>query len=181
MDNMRYLAILRDRDILSQPAHITPNHYEKRVTVKAIVKNKMGKYGFVTNSIHGFYLLAGGGAESEDVAQEIKRECAEELGYEIEITREVGRVHEFRDRDAKEYETICFLVEARKETNEDLRTEDEKKNNLSVVWLESDDARKILKEQVEKVRGGGVKFYNTAFNIIRDQIFFEEILKDKND
>lgn len=175
MDNMHYLATLHDGDIISQPAHTAPSHYEKRVTVKAIVKNKMGMYGFVTNSIHGFYLLAGGGAESKDVAQEIKRECAEELGYEIEIIREIGRVHEFRNRDAKEYETICFLVEARKETNKDLRTEDEKKNNLSVIWLEGDDARKILKEQVEKVRGGGVKFYNTAFNIIRDQIFFEEI------
>lgn len=172
---MHYLTTLHDKDIFSQPEHITPNHYDKRVTVKAIVKNVAGKYGFVTNATHGFYLLAGGGAESEDIAQEIKRECAEELGYEIQIISEIGRVHEFRDRDAKEYETICFLAEANKEVEEDLRTEDEKRNNLSVVWINYDEAKKILEEQAGRVKRGEVKFYNTAFNIIRDQIFFREI------
>src|SRR3989344_1733015 len=79
------------------------------------------------------------------------------------------------------YETICFLVEAKKDTYGDLRTEDEKKNDLSVIWLEGETARKILREQVDKVRKGEIKFYNTAFNIVRDQIFFEEIFKDRND
>lgn len=175
---MNYLATLRHKDIFPQPIDILPTKYEKRVTVKAIVKDKMGKYGFVTSSRHGFYLLAGGGAENEDLTEEIKRECAEELGHEIEIIKEVGRIREFRDRDAKEYETTCFLAETRKKTNEDLRTEDEKRNNLSVVWLECDNARKILEEQAEKVRMGEVEFYNIAFNIIRDQIFFEEVMKN---
>lgn len=172
---MHYLATLYDKNIFPQSACITPDQYEKRVTVKAIVRNKIGEYGFVTNPTHGFYLLVGGGAESKDLVQEIKRECIEEIGYDIKIIREIGRVHEFRDRDAKEYETICFLVETKEKIHEDLRTGEEKDNNLSVVWLESDNARKILKEQTEKVKKGEVKFYNTAFNIIRDQIFFEKI------
>jgi len=181
MSNMYYLATLHDKDIFPQPTHITPDHYEKRVTVKALVKNEGGEFGFITNPIHKCYLLAGGGAESADIIQEIKRECIEEIRYEVDVEREVGRIHEFRDRDAKEYETICFLVEAKKETYGDLRTEDEKKNDLSVIWLEGETARKILREQVDKVRKGEIKFYNTAFNIVRDQIFFEEIFKDRND
>jgi len=178
---MHYLATLHDKDIFSQSAHEAPIRYEKRVTVKAVVRNERGQFCFVTNPIHGYYLLAGGGAESEDLTQEIKRECIEEVRYEVEVVREIGRIHEFRDRDAKEYETICFLVETKKEIYGDLRTEDEKKNDLSVVWLNSEDAQKILKEQVLKVKNGEVGFYNTAFNIVRDQLFFAEIFRQKND
>ncbi len=174
---MNYLAVLHDKDIFSQPEYATPNHYEKRTTVKAIIKNKNGEYGFITNSIHGLYLLAGGGSDSQCLEKEIKRECIEETGYNTKITKEVGRILEFRNRDAKEYQTVCFLSEPREKTSEDLRTEDERANNLSFVWLQEDFARKTLKEQVEKVRSGRVKFYNTAFNAVRDQIFFEEIFK----
>lgn len=178
---MDYLATLRDKDVFSQKVHNTPKHYGKRVTVKAIVRNEKGQFGFVTNPVHRFYLLAGGGAESQDLMMEIKRECVEEIGYEVDVVREIGRIHEFRDRDAKEYETICFLVVINKKIGKDLRTEDEKNNGLSVVWLESEDAQKILKEQVVKVERGEVGFYNTAFNIMRDQLFFADFFKQNND
>lgn len=178
---MHYLATLNDNDIFSQSAYNIPGCYEKRVTVKAVVINKIGQYGFVTNPVHGFYLLAGGGVESGDLAQEIKRECIEEIGYEVEVVREIGRVQEYRNRDAKEYETVCFLVKTKKRIYEDLRTENEKMNGLSVVWFDGEEAQKILKRQVIEVGKGEVGFYNTAFNIIRDQLFFEEVFKQKND
>lgn len=174
---MDYLVTLHDKDAFPQSVYSAPDHYEKRVTVKAVVKNKIGQYGFVTNPVHGFYLLTGGGAESKDLAQEIKRECAEEIGYEVEIVRELGRIHEYRNRDAKEYVTVCFLVETKKEVYEDLRTENEKMNGLSVMWFDGKEAQKILKEQVAKVKKGEVGFYNTAFNIVRDQLFFKEAFK----
>lgn len=177
---MHYLTTLHDKDIFPRPMYSAPVHYEKRVTVKAIVKNEKGQYGFVTNTAHGFYLLAGGGAESSDNTQEIKRECVEEIGYEVEVIREIARIDEFRDRDAMEYETICFLVVAKKKIFEDLRTEGEKKNGLSVVWFDDKEAQKILKGQVVKVEKRGVGFYNTAFNIVRDQLFFAEFFKQKN-
>lgn len=177
---MHYLATLCDKDVFPQLVHSAPSHYEKRVTVKAVARNEKGQFGFVTNPVHGFYLLAGGGAESQDLMMEIKRECVEEIGYEVDVVRGIGRIHEFRDRDAKEYETICFLVGINKKIGKDLRTEDEKNNGLSVVWLESEDAQKILKEQVVKVERGEVGFYNTAFNIMRDQLFFAEFFKKEN-
>lgn len=176
---MQYLVTLHDEDVFLKPEFVAPTDYKKRVTVKAIVRNKNGQFAFVTNPIHGFYLLAGGGAESENLEEEIKRECAEETGYEVGVVKEVGRIHEFRNRDANEYETICFLVKAKQKTSGDLRTEDEKKNELSVVWFDGEEARNILDEQVAKVKRGEVGFYNTAFNILRDQIFFAEHLKQK--
>lgn len=177
---MKYLATLRDKDIFAKPAFEAPLNYEKRVTVKAIVRNENGQFAFVTNPIHKFYLLAGGGAESEDLEKEIQRECMEEVRYEVDVVREIGRIHEFRNRSAKEYESICFLVKTKEAVNEDLRTEDEKKNELEVMWFNAKEAQKVLAEQVELVKQKKVGFYNTAFNIVRDQLFFAEFLQKEN-
>ncbi|MFC1720736.1 NUDIX domain-containing protein [Patescibacteria group bacterium] len=176
---MSYLFTLTDKDIFKNPEFSAPDEYEKRMTVKAVAINNEGKCGFVTNPVHGFYLLAGGGAESDDLEQEIKRECDEELDVEVEVIGKIGESQECRNRDKKECETTCFLVKVTGELKEDTRTEDEKCNGLCPVWLDEDEAVKILKEQKEKVKRGEVDFYNTAFNIIRDAKFFMEYLQSK--
>ncbi len=177
---MNYLAKLKDEDIFENPEFETPENFEKRITVKAIVKNNEGKFGFVTNPVHNFFLLAGGGAESDDLEKEIKRECDEEINFEVDVISEIGRTQDFRNRNKIEYETVCFFVKTIKESNTDTRTEDEKKNGLSVVWLDKNEVLEVFKKQEEKVKKGEVNFYNTAFNIIRDKIFFEEYLKSED-
>jgi len=174
---MQYLATLRDKDIFLNPEFSTPTRYKKRITVKAVVRNEIGQFAFVTNSVHKRYLLAGGGAGNGDLEGEVKRECIEEIGYEVSIVREIGRIHEFRNKDCQEYETVCFLAKSKNKIYLDTRTEDEKKNNLTVVWLSDEEARIILDKQVKMVEEGKVGFYNTAFNIVRDQIFFIEFLR----
>ncbi len=154
-----------------------PEQYEKRVTVKAIVLNEVGEFGFVTNEIHGCLLLAGGEAESDDLEAEIVRECAEELGCNVEVVREVGRVRELRNREAKEYETICFFTKAIEKITEDRRTLGEKGVGLQAVWLPESEALRVLEEQVGKLQRGEIGFYNTAFNVLRDHKFFSEFLR----
>ncbi len=177
---MHYLTTLCDKDIFSNPEFPAPVNYKKRITVKAVVKDENGQFAFVTNDIHKLFLLPGGGAESNNLEEEIKRECLEEIFYEVEIIKEIGRIREFRNRDAIEHETVCFLAKAIKETHEDLRTNDEKNNNLSAVWFTPDKAQRILTEQVVRVKAGEVNFYNTAFNAIRDQIFFMKIFSQND-
>ncbi len=177
---MSYLKILTDKDIFENPEFEKPDVFKKRTTVKAVVIDDNGRYGFVTSPRHGFYLLAGGGAESNKLEEEIRRECNEEINFEVEVQKEIGRIHEYRNRDAKESETICFTVKTTKEAKEDTRTEDEKRNNLQVMWINKDEAIDIFKKQVGKVRKGEVKFYNTAFNIIRDNLFFNEYLNQES-
>ena len=116
-------------------------------------------------------MLPGGGAESNDLEKEVEREALEEINYFVKIIKEVGKIEEFRNRNAKHYITTCFLAKTIKENEEDLRTEEEKKNGLIVQWFSYNEALKILSDQVEKVKNGEVEFYNTAFNIIRDNYF----------
>ena len=176
---MKYLKTIKDIDIFLNPEFNNLDEYKKRITVKAIMKNKENNFAFITNDIHNFVLLPGGGAESKNLENEINRECKEEISYSIKNIKELIRVKEFRNRKAKEYKTICFYGDIDKKSQEDIRTEEEKKNNLKVVWLDGQEALKILESQVEKLKRGEVKFYNTAFNILRDYRFFKEYIKNE--
>jgi ADP-ribose pyrophosphatase YjhB (NUDIX family) len=180
MKQMKYLKTITDKDIFESPEFEKPDIFEKRTTVKAVVVNNEGKFGFVTNPVHGFYLLTGGGAESDNLEDEIRREVNEEMNLEVDVLGEIGGVHEYRNRNAKEYETVCFIAKTTGEAKEDTRTEDERKNDLRVAWFSKNEAIDILSKQVEKVKKGEVKFYNTAFNIIRDNLFFNEYLNQRN-
>jgi ADP-ribose pyrophosphatase YjhB (NUDIX family) len=173
---MKYIKTIRDEDVFENPKFMEPEIFKKRITVKAVVINDEGKFGFVTSPRHGFYLLAGGGAESDNLEKEIKRECGEEMNFEVNVLGEVGRVYEYRNRDAREGETICFAVKTIKELSEDTRTEDEKENDLQVVWFNKDESIKILHQQVEKIKNEKIKFYNTSFNIVRDDLLFSEYI-----
>lgn len=176
---MKNLNTIRDTDVFSNPEFLNLPEYKKRITVKAIVKNNDGKFTFITNSIHNFILLVGGGAESEDLEREIKRECEEEIFYSIKNIKKLFNIKEFRNRNAKEYKTICFFGHVDKKSQEDTRTNDEKANDLRLVWLNKQEALKILENQVEKLKTGKVKFYNTAFNILRDYRFFKEYIENE--
>ena len=170
---MTYLVTLTDKDVFKIPGFSRPDAFEQRVTVKAVVRNFDGKFALVTNDVHGVYLLPGGGAESNDLENEISRECMEEIGCMIKLIGRVGQTREFRYREAKEYRTTCFTAEVTNLLTEDMRTSSERDNNLRVEWMELDSVRQIFIEQKKAVQKGDIKFYNTAFNILRDGLFFE--------
>ena len=171
------MQTITDKDIFTYPEFKNPEKYQKRITVKAIVQNKKNEFAFVTNNIHNHILLPGGGAESKDLEQEIDRECREEIFYSLKNVKELEKVREFRNRESKEYETTCYLAEINRKTTEDNRTIDERNNGLYVVWINKDEAFKKMTTQMEKLKKGKIKFYNTAFDIFRDYHFFKEYLK----
>lgn len=170
----QYLKILKDSDVFPSNKIEQPKEYTERQTVKAIVFNEKGEIALVTNPVHNMYLLPGGGAESNNLESEMVRECREEINQEVEITGIVGKIKEFRDKDAKEYITTCFTAKAIRQVEDDARTEDEIKNGLNVVWVDKEKVMNIFEMQYKKVSNGEVNFYNTAFNIVRDFEFLKE-------
>ena len=144
---MKFLDTIKDNDIFKKPEFIDLNKYKKRITVKAIVKNTESKFAFITNDVHKYILLAGGGAESKNLEKEINRECEEEIFYSIKKIKELFRVREFRNRNAKEYETVCFFGEVGKVSAEDTRTADEKGKNLKIRRLQTLMLQALVVEQ----------------------------------
>lgn len=169
-----YLRSIQSSDVFPGSEIEKPQKYTERQTVKAIVVNSAGEIALVTNSVHNLYSLPGGGAENSDLEAEVIRECAEEINQKVEITGIVGVIQEFRDRDAKEYINTCYSAIAVGGTGADSRTEDEIKNGLRVEWISKEKVMDIFKEQSNKVKEGKISFYNTAFNILRDQEFLTE-------
>ena len=174
---MKYLQTITDHTIFSNPEFKDHGEYTKRTTVKVIVRNEKGYVGLITNDIHKLYTLPGGGAESEDLETEVNRESIEEINCDLLNIQELVRVKELRNRDAKEYETVCFVADVNQYYTNDTRTEEEKKNNLRVEWISEDEVSNIFKKQISLLENGEIAFYNTAFNIYRDNEFFKEYLK----
>jgi 8-oxo-dGTP pyrophosphatase MutT (NUDIX family) len=178
---MNKITTLSDSDIFPQKEIIPVAEWKERKTVKILLENSQGELAFVTNPVHGFYLLPGGGVEpDEDIFSAADRECQEEVGYSITKPRVLGSIEEWRARDGVHYDTVCLVATIGLKIESDLRTEEEKKNGLVVRWISVREASSILKDQVTKLRQEGVSFYNTAFNIVRDQIFFEDYIQSIN-
>ena len=91
----------------------------------------------------------------------------------------IGVIEEYRARDQKHYETYGVVALAGEKTSEDLRTENEKENKLSDIWCALDEAEKKFSEQEQLHREGKIDFYNTAFNIVRDNLFFKTAREQK--
>lgn len=175
---IKHLKTIHSSDVFPKSEIAKPEKYADRKTVKAIVLNANKEIALVTNPVHNLYSFPGGGAESDNLEQEIIRECLEEINQEVKITGIIGVIEEFRDRDAKRYINTCFVATAVREVKNDTRTEDEAKNGLNVVWVNQEKLKNIFEEQNKKVRSGEVSFYNTAFNIIRDNEFLKEYLRN---
>jgi ADP-ribose pyrophosphatase YjhB (NUDIX family) len=169
------MKVIKDKDIFTNPEHETPESFEERQTVKIIIKNKEGKIALITNPVHNFFLLPGGGAESDDLIKEAEREAVEETNWYINNITEVSKTEEWRNRGAKHYVTTCFTADTTTENDVDLRTEEEKENGLVTKWFTYEEALKLMEEQVEKQKRGEVEFYNTAFNIVRDYGFIKDM------
>lgn len=169
------LGTLSDPDVFKNPEHDTPQEYRGRQAVKIIIKNNNSEIALVTNPIHRLFLLPGGGAESDDLYNETKREALEETNHNIEIIEKIAEIEEFRNRNAVHYLTTCFLAKALEKSYGDLRTKEEIENGLAVKWFNLDEAMEIMSEQVDRVEKREIEFYNTAFNVIRDFKFVELI------
>jgi ADP-ribose pyrophosphatase YjhB (NUDIX family) len=172
---MVYLATLKDKDIFPDRDFIPRTEWTLRKTVKVILKNDEGKIALVTNPKHNCFLLPGGAIdEGEEIFGAADRECREEANSSIKSPRQIGVIEEFRARDMKHYETYAVYAEVLERIDGDLRTDKERENQLSVVWFTKKDAESRFIEQEQRLRAGKMDFYNTAFNIIRDQIIFKE-------
>ncbi len=177
---MNYIISLTDKDIFPNKEISQASDWSERKTVKIIIQNKDGKIAMVTNPIHNFFLLPGGGIDGdEDVFTSADRESREEALCSIVNPVKFGVTEEWRARDKKHYETFGVFAHEGVANTADTRTEDEKKNNLTVAWFSPEEAWKKLSGQEELLKAGKVEFYNMGFNIVRDHILFKTACEKK--
>jgi len=162
---------LRDKDIFPNAPETTGVVWKDRPTGKVVLLNEKSEIALVSNKVTNLFLLPGGGIEEgEDIVEGAKRECREETGYEIEITRELGVTEEYRARDSRHCISYGFVAKTLSQGPITL-AESEAGIGFFMQWVPLSEAINIFAAQEEKVRRGEVEFYNTCFNIVRDSFF----------
>jgi len=172
------LLTLRDKDIFPNTPEIAGVAWKVRPTGKVVLFNEKNEIALVSNKITGQFLLPGGGIEEgESIIEGTRRECREETGYEIEITRELGVTEEYRARDSRHSISYCFVAKTLSQGPITL-TEGESDIGFFMKWFTLEEAVKLFASQEEKVRRGEVEFYNTCFNILRDSFFIHRAIEE---
>jgi len=148
-----------------------------RLTGKCIILDAEQKVGLVATTVNYIYTLPGGGIEeNEKIEEGIIREVKEETGYDIEIIKMVGVIEDYRNREKRHGINYCAVANIVGEKTDADLTDSEKENGLHLKWFTKEEAHELLKEEYQKVLGGEIQYYNTAFNVARDLEFFKEYL-----
>lgn len=129
---MKHIKTITDMDILGKPGM---SDAMPRLTARAILKNKAGKYAVMYARDFCLYSLPGGGIEAgETVEDALKREVLEETGCACDSIEPLGYVEE--NRAHQNYTTIShyFVVSTHSERHRPKLTEDEKKHGTTVHW-----------------------------------------------
>ena len=111
-------------------------NFRTREAVRAVVYDKDGKIAVLNVSKQNYYKLPGGGVEEgENVYNALKRECREELGYNIEIYGEVGHIIEYRKMFQIKQVSPCYLARVVGEKGKPSFTEEEIEDGFEIQWL----------------------------------------------
>jgi len=116
-----------------------------RNAVRAIVYDRDGNIGILNVSRQNYHKLPGGGVEEgEDIYGALRRECKEELGCDIEINGEVGRIIEYRKTLQLKQISPCYVARVIGEKGEPSFTQEETEDGFEIQWVPIEKAVLIL-------------------------------------
>lgn len=113
---------------------------------------------------YNFHKLPGGGIEEgEDKVKALVRECLEEVGSEIKVSGEVGKIVEFRSKWDLKQTSYCYYGKIISKGKPDF-TKKELSQGFKIVWLSLPDAiSKIETDKPESYVGSFIQKRDLAF------------------
>ena len=157
---MKYLRTINPANILDEVAH----GYTPRAAARGIVFDQNNNVAILPVSNHNYYKLPGGGIEQgEDTLAAFRRECLEEIGWDVEVVAELGIIVEYRSEFSIIQTSYCYVGKVIGEKKEISLTDHEKSQGFKQpVWLSFEEAYKLVStSEPNNYEGGFIKERDT--------------------
>lgn len=134
-----------------------------RQASRAVVFDDEDKIGLLYAKKLDIYKLPGGGIEEgEDLVQACIRECKEELGCDIKVLSELGKIIEYREGEEHDnrlffQESFHYLATVIGQKQNPEFTEKEIAAGFELLWLGLPEAMDLIKNQKDKYSFSFVK------------------------
>ncbi|HUC31299.1 MAG TPA: NUDIX domain-containing protein [Candidatus Paceibacterota bacterium] len=142
--------------------------YKPRLAARGVVFDHDNKVAALPVSKHDYYKLPGGGIEEgESEIEAFRRECLEEIGFDVEVISELGSIVEYRSEFSIIQTSYCYVGKVIGERKEIAFTEHEVSEGFKQpVWVS-------LKEALKLVSTSNPNNYEGAFIKERDTLILE--------
>lgn len=168
---MKLLKTIKNQDIFPESSFDSKIEYRIRKAARAIVFDRDNNIAILNATKLHYHKLPGGGIEQgEDILEALNREMIEEIGCQIEVTGELGRIDEYRDESKLMQKSYCYIANVVGEKNEPQFVENEVEDGFEIMWVSLDEAINILSSDV-------AEDYHGKFKLMRDNIFLNSYIK----
>ncbi len=148
--------------------------FRNRTAIRAVVYDSRENIGILSVEKQKYHKLPGGGKEDgESDYETLKRECLEELGCDIEILGEVGKIIEYRKMFNIKQTAICYLAKVVGQKGKPFFTEEETKNEFCIKWLSVEEAIFLLETDNPLDNEGKL------YIVPREKLFLKKATKQK--
>lgn len=157
---MKTLRIINPDNTANEVA----NKYIPRLAARGIVFDKKNNVAVLPVSNHNYYKLPGGGIEKgENKLVAFRRECLEEIGFDIEVTAELGIIIEYRTEFSVIQTSYCYIGKVIGSKKEVAFTEHEISQGLKEAkWVSFKEALKLVSNsQPNNYEGSFIKERDT--------------------
>lgn len=147
--------------------------YTVREAVRAIVTDNKGKIAMLHVKNKNYYKIPGGGIkDGENKIDALKRECLEEIGSEIKVVGEIGKIIEYRKIFRLKQISYCLLARLKGKKGKPVFTDEEIEDGFEQIWLSYDEAYRVLSKNL------AFSFEGKVYIVPRDITFLKEVKKN---
>ena len=162
---MKTLKVIKEQDIVPSAPPVDRSEFQTRNVARAIVLNENNGVYLLKVSLHNYHKLPGGGVDrGEDIKSALARECMEEIGCEVDIIKDVGKIVEYLDGFRLIQTSYCFLAKhVGRQVASSLEKGEIAEGFVQVKAKNIDEAIRLLEQdQPDNYEGHFIKIRDTA-------------------
>jgi ADP-ribose pyrophosphatase YjhB (NUDIX family) len=157
---MNFLGELTEKEVGVSKPEVTCDNLKLRRTVRAVAFNDKGLIPIIYFETDKYHILPGGSTDKDEgLADALRREFHEEVGFDVKVTGEVGVIVTQEFSEGTLQINYCYLGTVGNETGKVVYTDEEKVLRPVLKWVSLDRAIELLKSDRPI---GNIGLFNSA-------------------